>query len=659
MRHGLLGRIALALAAVGTVPVGIASWQLVRVNRTALTTQVLETQAVTARTVAERTGAFVEGLREAAHALAAHPEVDADPRGDAARRLYESLLESRPGLLAVSVAAPGGVERIRAQREGESAASEAALAASGTEALVPLGGSGDLVARADAPLPSGGAVRVVARAELVRTFVKPQELGDEAVIAVGTGDGRALASSDGAATLSAFPAPLLAAARSGRISGSGRYRDSAGGPVVLGAFAPVSGTPWFVASRQSGRVAEAVALRMKLQALVAVVAALLLAALLSALAYRAVVRPIREMARAQEMLAGIEGGAPGADEIGRLRTAFEALERHVRDQAELGRVFLGRYQVLEVLGSGGMGTVFRGYDPKLQREVALKTVRLQASSGTGPTGDLASNLLREAVTVARFSHPNIVSVFDVHDAPGAAFIAMELVDGVSLEVLLRRSAPLPATAVVPLVAAVARGLAAAHAHGILHHDVKPANVLLGRGGAVKVTDFGISQLLSSVTAGGEFVFGSPGYLPPEALRGEGYGPSADLFALGVVAYECLTGRRPFTGRNVTAIVRRTLEEAPTSLRFHVPSIPPEVEALVLSLLAKDTSRRPGDAAAVAERWEAIAAAAGSRWSAESFSTFVRGDSPPSKETHENARSASVDVRTDLLAGRRRERAGRA
>jgi HAMP domain-containing protein len=372
----------------------------------------------------------------------------------------------------------------------------------------------------------------------------------------------------------------------------------------------VPGTDWYVLSRQPARVAEAVAASMRRRALLSVAAALGLAGALSAAAYRTVVRPLRELVRAQRRLAGGAGSASG-NEVQQLRDAFAVLERQAHDRDAVSRVFLGRYQVLELVGTGGMGSVFKGWDPKLQRAVALKTVRVAGGEAGASRDEQVSTLLREAVTVAKFNHPNLVAVYDVEDAEDVAFIAMEYVDGQSLERLLATLGRLPADQVVPLGAAMARGLAAAHAQGIIHRDVKPANVLLGRDGSIKVTDFGIADLVSP-RAHNSVVFGTPGYLPPETLTGKGQTPLGDLFAVGVILYECLSGRSPFPGTSNQDLVAATVAGQYVPLREVAPDVPREVEAQVTALVAFDPAERlPATATALAEGLEALAA--GKRW----------------------------------------------
>jgi serine/threonine-protein kinase len=257
--------------------------------------------------------------------------------------------------------------------------------------------------------------------------------------------------------------------------------------------------------------------------------------------------------------------------------------------------------------------VFRGWDPKLQRPVALKTIRLHEEERF--ERESVSQLLHEAVTAARFSHPNIVAVYDVEDAPQAAFIALEFVDGPSLQRYLRHRS-LPFAQVMPLGLAIARGLAAAHAHGVVHRDVKPGNVLLGRDGSIKVTDFGIAGAVSTAHHT-ESVFGTPGYLPPEVLKGGRYDERGDLFAAGVVLYECLTGLLPFPGRTSQEILVSTLRREPTPLRPRVPGVPLDVETLIMGLLTpRPEERVPATADALARRLEALVAANKWTWTPE-------------------------------------------
>jgi HAMP domain-containing protein len=431
-----------------------------------------------------------------------------------------------------------------------------------------------------------------------------------------------------ARSLAPFPQSLVDAALAGRVAGAGRFHGR-GGEEVLGAYAPVPAAGWAVLSSQPARVAEAVAARLLRRSALALAAALLLIALLLALAWAAVVRPIRDLAREQRELAKAGPATAGRDEIDDLRRSFEALRRGLDERRALDDVFLGRYQVIELLATGGMGAVFRGWDPKLQRAVALKTLRLGGDLPADKRAQRIDQLVREAVTAARFSHPNVVAVYDVEDAPEGAYIAMELVVGVSLERLLLHRGRLRPDEVIPLGAAIAHGLAAAHARDIVHRDVKPANVMLGRDGSIKVTDFGIADLIAASARAEGLVFGTPGYLPPEALRGSGHDRAGDLFALGVVLFESLSGVKPFGGHEVSDVIQNTLFGNVRPLAPRVQGeLPAELESLVLQLLDRDPARRPANAGAVAAELDRLATERGLRWQLEeTASPPGTGDAP--------------------------------
>jgi hypothetical protein len=605
--------VALALAAVGLLPLLIVSLGLVRMNRDAMFDQVLRTHIVAARTAADRIDAILDTRAALARGTAGSPEL-ADPGSPQAQAFLRRSLEQwgELGVLAVAVVNPAGELVFRAQVRGEGERAEAALRRGVTGLYVP--GQTPPVLRFAAPLAQGaGSLVLVCGGAPVSEVARPRELDREAQLVVvdrSVPGGRIVAGT--LASLASLPRPLLDVVLSGKIVGSGPY--TAGGQTILAAYAPLAGTGWVVVSMQPSASAEAVAVNLRWRTARAVGAALLLIAALSTAAWAFLVRPIRALAAAQRDLAGgAGGGRRGGDEIADLRQTFEVLQRSLAARSTLDNVFLGRYQVIEALGAGAMGTVFRGWDPRLQRPVALKTIKLAGTLEAERRKDLLATLTREAVTVARLNHPNVVAVYDLEDAPEAAFIAMELVDGMTLEDLLGRRHKLSPDEVIPLGMAIARGLAAAHAQGIVHRDIKPANVLLGQDGSVKVSDFGIAGLLAASAEDSETIFGTPGYLPPESLRGGMHGKPGDLFSLGVVLYSCLTGSMPFRGTEVGDILRNTLFGQVRPLGRQIPGIAPELESLVEHLLEREVERRPSSAEAVATELEVLAMARGLRW----------------------------------------------
>ncbi len=613
---GLMTRIALALAAIGLVPLSLLTARLIGINHDTLKDQVLETHSMAARAAADRVGAFLSSLESLAATLGSHPSVLNDPRSSAAQELLAGTLQARPDISAVFLVNEASEIIIGAQRRDLAEELAPVLAQPNAAQPRAIAGRERRWLRLDSPLQGGGGtLRLIADASSLTRMVSSIELGEEAALVLANRKGEVLAGS--VVSLDSFPAELVERAGALKVDGSGEFDPAAGeDDSVLGAFAMVHGADWYVASRQAAVIARANLARMQRQSLIAVGLALALLSVLSSLAYFTLVRPIRSLIGAQRRLAGLSPIPTGGNEIDQLRSSFAVIERRIRDQEAMGKVFLGRYQVIEVLGEGAMGTVFRGWDPKLKRQVALKTVRLAQEMLDSRRRDLASQLLREAATAARINHNNIVSIYDVEDSPEVAFIAMEFIEGIGLDQLLWRRSPLAADQTCALGLRVAQALEASHGQGVVHRDVKPSNVLLGFDGSVKVADFGIAEFLSAMSNESETFFGTPGYVPPETLRGEGYDELGDLFSLGVVLYECTTGRQPFAGKDLRETAIKTLKRNPSRPSALRPDTPPGLDELIMNLLAKDRSQRPQSAQLAIELLESAIPGQTLKWSAE-------------------------------------------
>lgn len=640
LRLGLFARIALALAATGFLPLLLVSRQLVGVNQRALEEQTKDNVVLAARATADRVESELRVRRQLASAMARDPRLRQATDEAAWSVLREHVQAGEPlGLRAAALVDEHGENLVRAQLPGDAAINDRSFAAPGGDQVITVQQPGTTpTLRVGVPLGLG-SLRLVFEGSFLNQLITSRELGEASQIVVIGRDRQVLFGSS--SVLDGLPPDLLENALSGRL-GAGSQRDFAGpnGERLVAGFALVDTPGWAVLSRQPLAVVEAVAASMRRRSWFAVGGAGLLILALCGGAYATIVRPLRILARAQQRLAGQRGEAEGGNEVQALAASFQALERSVRDREELGRVFLGRYQVVEIIGRGAMGTVFRGWDPKLLRPVALKTVRLDQNLDIDRRRRLVTSLMSEAVTGARFSHPNILQVYDVEDLPQATFIATEFVDGMSLDFLLWLQERLPAERVVPLGAAIASGLAVAHAHGVVHRDVKPSNILLGRDGAIKVSDFGIAGLVAATAAKGGEVFGTPGYLPPEALVGEGYDRSGDLFALGVLLYQSLAGRFPFGGKTPSELARRTVMGTLQPLGKLVPETPPALCSIVHGLLEKNPHRRTAGAAAVADSLEEMARVAHWRW--------VLPDVSAARDEIYSAPTDAQFVRTELL-----------
>ncbi|MET9760783.1 serine/threonine-protein kinase [Streptomyces sp. NPDC006372] len=251
----------------------------------------------------------------------------------------------------------------------------------------------------------------------------------------------------------------------------------------------------------------------------------------------------------------------------------------------------GRYRLDTEIGRGGMGEVWRAYDQMLARAVAVKLLLPQDTDATA-----ASRFRLEAQTAGRLNHPNLVGVLDFGEHDNRLFLVMELVDGDSLSGVLAASGALPAERVATLGAQAAAGLAAAHQQGIVHRDIKPANLLLDAHGTLKIGDFGIARFLddpgAALTATGQIV-GTGLYLAPERALGKPAGPPSDMYSLGCVLYQLLSGRPPFQADTAVALLHQHLDNAPVPPReLGVNGLPPAFESYLLALLAKQPEDRP-------------------------------------------------------------------
>jgi WD40 repeat protein/predicted Ser/Thr protein kinase len=300
---------------------------------------------------------------------------------------------------------------------------------------------------------------------------------------------------------------------------------------------------------------------------------------------------VAQAAAAQETGSTALGGT-SPDLVRRKKLELDQLVREVltppQSEGELGR--LGGYRVLSVLGTGGMGAVFRAEDLRLKRQVALKVMRPTLAREP----DARERFLREAQAAAALSHDHITPVYQVGEDREVLFLAMPLLQGETLGARLRREKPLPMDEALRITREAAAGLAAAHERGLIHRDIKPDNLWLEAGsGRVKILDFGLARAVegsSQITHSG-LIVGTPNYLSPEQANGSPVDARSDLFSLGVVLYEMLTGRKPFERQSLTATLSAIADADPEPLQFAQPETPDDVADLVDRLLAKNPAAR--------------------------------------------------------------------
>ncbi len=253
---------------------------------------------------------------------------------------------------------------------------------------------------------------------------------------------------------------------------------------------------------------------------------------------------------------------------------------------------LGPYEIRGLIGAGGMGIVYQGWDVRLNRAVAVKTLKPELAKEPG----FCERFLREARAVAALSHPNVTQIYDIGEAEGRPFFAMEYLEGRPLDALLKEEGKLAPSRAADFIRQAAVGLKAAAARGIIHRDIKPSNLVLTREGVVKVTDFGLAKMVvadSGLTLTGE-VLGSPNYLAPEQASGAAADLRSDIYSLGATLYELVTGRPPFDGPTPVSIILKHVREPLRSPRQFSPDLPVPLVTLTQRMLAKRPEDRPKD-----------------------------------------------------------------
>jgi eukaryotic-like serine/threonine-protein kinase len=374
----------------------------------------------------------------------------------------------------------------------------------------------------------------------------------------------------------------------------------------------------------------------------AVVLGLLLALGSAYVLARQVAGPIRRLAlatrRVQDGDYSVEIDVGGADEIGVLSEAFRSLVADLHEKAKLveymtsasaatpttpvtttrpastpsgallapGTVFANRYEVKEILGTGGMGVVYRAFDRELGEPVAIKTLRPEALAGDG----VALERFKQEIRLARkITHRNVVRTYDLGEVNGTYYLTMEYVEGTSLKQLIGTRGPLPVPVTLTIGKQLCRALEVAHEEGVIHRDIKPQNIAVEPSGVLKVMDFGIARLATRPKDQGLTVegmsIGTPDYMSPEQLSGMEIDARSDVYSAGVVLFECLTARLPFVADTMFALIAKHLEQSPPDPRQLNPDVPEAFAQVILKTMAKEPADRYQSAAALHDALEGI------------------------------------------------------
>lgn len=267
---------------------------------------------------------------------------------------------------------------------------------------------------------------------------------------------------------------------------------------------------------------------------------------------------------------------------------------------------LGRYEIVKELGKGAMGVVYMGKDPKIGRTTAIKTIRFSEEYEEDEAQKIKEQFFREAETAGMLSHPKIVTIFDAGEDHDLSYIAMEFLDGYDLKEHSSPETLLPMRQVIGMVADIADALGYAHEKGVVHRDIKPANIMLLKNGGVKVTDFGIARATASSKTKTGVVKGTPFYMSPEQIKGQKVDGRSDIFSLGVVLYELLTGTQPFRADDLTALIFKITTEDQEPVTAHNPKVPKAVSQIIDKALVKDREQRYQKAEQMAEHLRMVA-----------------------------------------------------
>ena len=312
----------------------------------------------------------------------------------------------------------------------------------------------------------------------------------------------------------------------------------------------------------------------------------------------------------------------------------------------IGKILDDRYEIIELIGSGGMANVYKALCHRLNRYDAVKIMRDETASNT----ELRRRFRAESQAVAMLSHPNIVSVYDVSHSDDVEYIVMELIDGITLKQYLQKKSVLDPSEVLDFTIQTAKALEHAHSKGIIHRDIKPQNIMLLKDGMIKVADFGIASLENTIEENNGETVGSVHYIAPEQARGEAPDARSDIYSLGIVMYEMLTGKLPYVGNSDVEVAVKHMNTDPVTPRDIVPSIPEELERICLKAMNSNIDERYQSASEMlADLEEYKSQSLAAHVLEDSEAVLIDSEEPPRRRAKRSRRSKKIALSSGILA----------
>lgn len=312
----------------------------------------------------------------------------------------------------------------------------------------------------------------------------------------------------------------------------------------------------------------------------------------------------------------------------------------------IGKILDERYEIIELIGSGGMANVYKALCHRLNRYDAVKIMRDETAANT----ELRRRFRAESQAVAMLSHPNIVSVYDVSHSDDVEYIVMELIDGITLKQYLQKKSVLDPSEVLDFTIQTAKALEHAHSKGIIHRDIKPQNIMLLKDGMIKVADFGIASLENTIEENNGEIVGSVHYIAPEQARGEAPDARSDIYSLGIVMYEMLTGKLPYVGNSDVEVAVKHMNTDPVTPRDIVPSIPEELERICLKAMNSNIDERYQSASEMlADLEEYKSQSLAAHVLEDSEAVLIDSEEPPRRRAKRSRRSKKIALSSGILA----------